>query len=192
MRARSLLLLLACAGGARCTPAPAPPPPSLAALPPNAFPGQPDQDLAAIDVAANAFVDAARTYGDPAGGARAAAALDYLAGALAVAPRWQCGAAGVSGQMLAARLALRAAIDVPADAPSQQVVDGLLAAADALRDSDPAAARRALAPPTFPDATRTLAALGQLPYIATADLATQGAQAEVSGPVPGSTCFGGA
>lgn len=188
-RSSLLLLLLACAA---CAPVVPVIPPSVATLPPGAFPDGPDQDLAAITLGANDFQDAARTYGRPAEGARAAAALDYLAGTVAVAPRWQCASPGVRALLPDARAALRAQLGVPASASSQSVVDGLLRVADALRDNDQAAARQALAPPAFPDPAGTLAALGRLPYVNAADVALQEMEAEVNQSMPGSTCFGGA
>ncbi len=184
---RSLLLLLACAG---CVVVPGAAPPSDAAVPPGTF-GEGDTDLAAITLAAGAFSDGAQTYAQPAAAARAAAALDYLNGAVAIHPRWQCVSPDTRALLPGADAALRSALDVPPAATSQSVVDGLLRAADALANDDAPAARRALAPPAFPDAARTLEVLNRLPYSNVADVATQRLQAEVTGMVAGSTCFNG-
>ena len=186
MRRATLLLLLAAA----CTPVPPVPPPSVAVLPAGTYPDAADQDLAAIGVAADAFADAARTYGQPVQAARAAAALDYLAGEVNVAPRWECASSQSRQQLLDARTALRAALGVPDAASSQLVVDDLLRAAAALQDNDPDAARQALAS-VFPDPAGTLDRLGHLPYLQAADVAAQALSAEVNQAVPGSTCFAG-
>jgi hypothetical protein len=163
----------------------APPPqtaPDAAVLPPGAFgSGAGDTDLRALALADNAFADSARTYGQPALAARAAAAVEYLAGAFATSPRW----AGLEGQvkadMLAAREAVRAAIGVTPAAPSQRVVDALVAAGNALAGGDTAAAERALTGPAFavPPA-QVLQRLENLPYLRSANVATHEAEAALS------------
>jgi hypothetical protein len=139
-----------------------------------------DADLQALAIADTAFADSARTYGQPAAAARAAAAVEYLAGALNTQPRW----AGLDGQvkadMLAARAAVRASIGVASDAPSQSVLDALVAAGSALADDDTPAAERALRGPAFtlpPD--QVLQRLQDLPYLRSANVATHEAAAAI-------------
>ena len=149
-----------------------------------AFGAGQDVDLGAATVAANAFGDASRTYGRPAAGARAAAALEYMAGASLVTPRWQGVSAATKEQLLAARGELRRALAVRPDARSQQVVAGLLEAAAVLdgggSDADAAAALDRSGAFTLPGA-QELGTLSNLPYLRTANLATQHAADELQG-----------
>jgi len=85
--------------------------------------------------------------------------------------------------MLQARAAVRQAVGIKPDAPSQTVVDTLLAVFNALRADDEVAARAALTAPIYelpPD--QTLQRLANLPYIRIANLATTDAQQERFGP----------
>ena len=102
------------------------PPPDTARLPPNAYGLFADNDIGAINLAQWAFADPARTRNDPADAARAAAAVDYLAGELSSSPRWIAMSPITKGQMLQAREEVRRALGVAPGAPSQLVVDGLL------------------------------------------------------------------
>lgn len=171
MRARSLLVMgiLLAAGCASIAP-----PPDTARLPPNAYGLFADNDIGAINLAQWAFADPARIRNDPADAARAVAAVDYLAGELSSNPRWFAMSPITKGQMLQAREEVRQALGVAPGAPSQLVVDGLLGAANALAAGDRPAALAALRAPVFiwpPE--QTLARLSNMPFLPTANVASQ-------------------
>jgi hypothetical protein len=143
-------------------------------LPAGAFGGGLDPDVTAVNLAQYAFADPSRTYGKPVEAARACVAMIYLAGALNTSPRWANISATTQEQLLQGRTEVRDALGVPAGVPYQAVVDALLAATAALGANDPAAAQRALAPPTFvPGGAATLARLSNLPYMRLANVSTQ-------------------
>ena len=171
MRCRPLIVLagLVVAGCASIAP-----PPDTARLPPSAYGLFADNDLGAINLAQWAFADPARTRDDPIDAARAAAAVDYLAGQLSSSPRWVAMSPITKSQMLQAREEVRQALGVAPGAPSQWVVDGLLGAANALAAGDRPAALAALSAPVFiwpPD--QTLARLSDMPFLPVANVATQ-------------------
>ncbi len=179
---RPLALLLA-AAAAGC--GPLPPPPDTAVLPPGVF-SPLDQDVPATLYAQYAFADAARTYGNPVAGAQAVLAMDYIAGELNTSPRWANIDAATQMQLLQGRAATRAAAGIAPDAPSQLVVDSLVAARNDLAAGDPAAAAAALSNPAFPaGGARAVQALANLPYILEANVATQKAANELFGPGEG-------
>lgn len=146
--------------------------------------------MAAIALAADAFSGPAQTYGKPADAARAVAATEYLAGELATAPRWSCLSGTAQAQLAQARVALREALGVAPGTRSQQVVDGLERAADALAEDDHAAAVAALGPPAFRSGEDTLGRLGNLPYLQTVNLAMQQVSAETSPGTDVGACSG--
>jgi hypothetical protein len=171
MRSRPLVVLaiLLVAGCAFIAP-----PPDTARLPPNAYGLFEDNDIGAINLAQWAFADPARTRNDPIDAARAAAAVDYLAGELSSSPRWVAMSPITKDQMLQARDEVRQALGIAPGAPSQLVVNGLLGAANALAGGDRPAALAALSAPVFtwpPD--QTLARLFDMPFLRTANIATQ-------------------
>jgi hypothetical protein len=137
-------------------------------------------DVLAIDQAECAFAAAERTRNDPADAARAVAALDYLAGNLSVSPRWIAVSLITKRQMLEARAETRAALGIAPDAPSQLVVDRMMQAADALTVNDVPAALALVDTPAFTlGPERTLAVLADMPYLRTANIATQYASGEM-------------
>lgn len=155
------------------------PPPDTARLPPNAFGTYADGDIGAINQAAWAFANPARTRNDPADSARAVAAVDYLAGALWTNPRWDFMSPLTKLEMLQARREVRSALGIAPAAPSQEVVNRTLFAADALVAGNHDAARAAFQPPVFglgPE--RTLAVLSAMPFLREANIATQHAAAQ--------------
>jgi len=170
--------------------------PDSAQVAPDAF-GPPgpagSADPQAIAIAEQDFVDPSRTYGHPADAARAAAAVDYLAGELSTGPAWAGLDPKVKADMLDARQAVRASLGVAPGASSQTVVDDLLAAAHALDDGDDARARLALGPPAFTaPAEETLHRLADLPYIRSANIATHEVQSAEAAPTAECTaCQGG-
>lgn len=183
MRSRAVLLAV---GLAACGPTLPPPPPiDTARLPPGVF-GPADQDLPAALYAQNALSDPARTYGNPAAGAQAALAVEYLAGELASSPRWSSLDPGIQEGMVMGRIELRRAIGIAPAAPSQLVVDRLVAARNDLASGDTVGAARALDGPAFPQGgAHTVEALGNLPYLQVASVAVQHAANEMAAPATG-------
>jgi hypothetical protein len=164
---------------AACT---VPAPIDTASLPPGVF-GAGDQDLPAVQLAQTAFVDTQRSYGNPAAGAEAVLALEYLAGEMNTGARWSGLSAGTKQDLLQARTDLRAAVGIAPDAPSQRVVDSLLQARNDLASGDTAAAEKALDNPAFPaGGAKTVEVLGNLPYVRMANVATREAAEEAVSP----------
>ena len=148
--------------------------PDTAQLPASAQDRGSDPDMAAAEQAQQAFADASRTYGRPIEAARAAASLDYLAGEIYTSPRWSNIDPGTKEELLEGRQELREALGVSPVATSQEVVDRLTAASNALAANDQASAERALGAPVFPaGGEKTLATLANMPYLRIASVATQ-------------------
>ena len=163
-----LLLLLAVAGCAEMRQAPpAAPPLDLVA-------GAADPGRAAISAAAVAFADRGRGLaGQPEAAARAAAQLEFVTAELGQDPRFAPIPEGLRREMLLARTELRDALGVAETAPTGVVVDGLLAAARALRAGDATRAAAALPAPAFrPGGERSVARLGDLGPLPQASIAT--------------------
>jgi hypothetical protein len=159
----------ACLAIAACVARPAP---DTAALPFAAF-GTMDNDVAAVNQAAWAFAAPTRTANNPVDAARAAAAIEYLAGALSSNPRWVMVSPLTKLEMLQARLDVREALGVAPAVPSQVMVNALLDFAAAWQSGDRRGARHALVAPGFtlpPD--QTALALSNMPYIRSANLAS--------------------
>jgi hypothetical protein len=146
------------------------PPPDTAVVPPAAFGGLLGPDVAAMNLAAYAFGDASRTYGNPAEAARALAALDYMAGEINTNPRWSGISALAQVNMLRARVTMRRAMGIDLSAPSQVVVNSLLAASAAFAAGNTAQAAAILHPPAFP--ADIVQRLSNMPYIASVNAAT--------------------
>ncbi len=147
--------------------------PDTARLAPGALGSGFDPDVTAINQAQWAFADAGRTYGRPIEAARAAASLDYLAGAIYTSPRWAYVDPLTKEQLLQGRTQLRSALGVAPGAPSQAVVDGLTTAGNALAANDQDAALKALSGPAFAAGPQqTLATLANLPYLQMANVST--------------------
>ena len=182
MKSLTAVLMLALSVAA-C--APAPPPPDTAQLPPGVF-GALDQDVPATQYAQYVFADAARTYGNPVEGAQAVLAMDYIAGELNTSPRWSNISAATQMELLQARVDTRAAAGIAPNAPSQLVVNSLVAARNDLASGNHAAAEAALTNPAFPaGGAHTIEVLANLPYIRMANVATQHAAGELFGPEGG-------
>lgn len=142
-------------------------------LPPGTFGVFADNDVGAINFAQWAFASPGRTRDNPVNGARAAAAVEYLAVALQGA-RWISISPIAKLQMQQARDEVRTALGIAPNAPTQVVINGLTGAAGALQGGDVNLARSQLEPPVFtlgPDAT--LARLSNLPFLRQANIATQ-------------------
>jgi hypothetical protein len=147
-------------------------PPDTAAIPPWAaftWPG----DYDAILHAQWAWADPSRIHGLPAQGAQSVAEIDYLAGELSSNPQWLALSPFAKLRMLQARVDVRAVLGIAPDVPSQAVVDTMLATRAALDAGDRQAALRYLSAPIFTlGPEQTLARLGALPYVATANIGT--------------------
>ncbi|MEJ0020418.1 MAG: hypothetical protein WDN25_28490 [Acetobacteraceae bacterium] len=167
-RSLILALLLAACGAIQ-------PPPDTAYVPPGAF-GPLDNDLGAANQSSWAFADAARTANHPVSAARAAAAVDYLAGELSSNPRFVAMSPFTKQEMLQARVDVRRVLGVAPAAPSQVITNALLQFADAWQSGDRTGALQALAAPGFtlpPD--QTLRVLANMPFIQSANVATMDA-----------------
>ena len=152
------------------------PGPSVGTMPVNSFAhsavGE-DPAIAAIDDATFAFAHPQAMQGHPARMALAVASLDAMAGQFATGGRWLSMNSLAKQQMLQARLAVRARLGIPADAPSQDVVDDLVGASQALDRGDQAGAVQALTSPYFTRGPRrTLALLAHFPPMPIANHAT--------------------
>lgn len=171
LRAVALTLMLGLAGCALEAPGP-----SVGYMPLNSFAhsvvGE-DPAIAAIDDATFAFAHPQAMQGHPARMALAVASLDAMAGQFATGGRWLGMNSLAKQQMLQARLAVRARLGIPADAPSQAVVDDLVGASQALDRGDQAGAVQALTSPDFTRGPRrTLALLAHFPPMPIANHAT--------------------
>ncbi len=154
--------------------------PDSARLSAGALGGGQDPDVTAANLAQWAFADSGRTYGRPIEAARAAASLDYLAGAIYTSPRWTNVSALTKEELLRGRQELRAALGVAPGATSQQVVDSLAGAGTALAAGDRAGAVQRLTSPVFPaGGEQTLATLGNMPYLRMANVATMHLDSEL-------------
>ena len=161
---------------------PLPPPPDTAQLPPGVF-GTLDQDVPATQYAQYAFSDPGRTYGNPVAGAQAVLAMDYIAGQLNTSPRWANIGASTQQQLLAGRVQTRAAVGIAPNAPSQLVVDSLVAARNDLAAGNQPGAIHDLDNPAFPEGgAHTVQVLANLPYIQMANVSTQHAAEELFRP----------
>lgn len=175
------LICLTLGGCLRVAPAP-----STGYLPEDAFStiaiGQ-DPDLAAIQEAKFAFAYPARMYGKPARMALAIAALDAMAGQFSTSGRWAVMDSTAAQEMLDARAEVRGSLGVPETAPSQSVIDQLMAASRALDKGDQNAALAALSGPDFTKTpAQTLAILSHFPSAPIAALATRDAETEFFPP----------
>jgi hypothetical protein len=141
-------------------------PTDTATMPLNAAGGQALTQDQAVGLASWALKDPANTAGKPAIAARALAAEDWLAGQNQLYGNFGSYAPVAEVSWGALRQQARAAIGVATTAPSQQVVDRLLATADALEAGRIDTAKTELSAPIFslgPDAT--LQALTNLPKL---------------------------
>lgn len=154
------------------------PPPSTAQLPPSFYGAWIDNDIGAINEAAYALGSPSRTHDDPVEALRAAIAVEYLAGELN-APRWFRMSPITKMQMLQARAEFRKALGIRQDAPSQVVVNALIAAMWDLEHGNKAAAMQVFALPLFTQPPeKTWEVLNNLPYMPAARAATASAEQE--------------
>ena len=166
-------------GVAACGPL-APFVPDIARLAPGALGSGGDVNVGAVNQAQWAFADSGRTYGRPVEAARAAAALDYIAGEFTTSPRWDGVSALTKQQLLEGRQELRRALGVLPGTSSQQVVDALVGAGNALAAGREEDARKLLGAPVFTGTgAETLARLSNMPYLRMANVSTMRAGNEL-------------
>jgi hypothetical protein len=172
-------VILGCLLLAACTAAT--PPPDTARLPMGTF-GLADNDMGAINLASSAFASAGRTRNNPVGAARAAAAVDYLAGQLSSSPRWLSVSPLIKQQMLQARTDVRQVLGITPDASSQAVVNALLQFADAWQAGNQSAAMQALGAPVFTlPPMQTQQVLSNMPPMPSVNTATMNAASAMRG-----------
>ena len=178
----TLGLLLAACG-------PLPPQPDTAQLPSGVF-SPVDQDVPAVLYARYAFAVPSRTKNNPVAGAQAVMAMDYIAGELNTSPRYLQIGALTKMELLRGRRQTRAAVGIAPNAPSQLVVDSLVAARNDLASGNQAAASAALDNPAFPaGGAHTLQVLANLPYISMANNSTMHASGQLFGPDQGDITY---
>jgi hypothetical protein len=169
-------IVLVCFALAACA---IPPPPDTALVPFAAF-GTMDNDVGAANQASWAFASPARTLNHPVDAARAAAAVDYLAGELSSNPRWVALSPLTKREMLQARVDVRRVLGILPNAPSQVVVNSLLQFAVEWQFGDQQNALQAVASPAFTlPPQQTLQVLNRLPYIQSANIATAEAASQM-------------
>ena len=155
--------------------------PDTARLPPGGLSGIGfNPDVQAVYQAQWAFAVPSRTHGRPIEAARAAADMDYIAGELYTSPRWANISAITKMQLLQGRQEVRETLGASPTATSQQIVDSLSGAANALASNDQAAAVKLLGAPVFlPGGEEVLARLSNLPYLQEANISTMHAAGEL-------------
>ena len=162
--------ILAAAVGLGITGCAPSPPVSTAIMPPQTGLADP---INAVQYAAWAFAWPSRTENDPLSAAKAVAALDFAAGDINANQRWVGLSPIVWDEMLVARTDVRRVLGIPADAPSQAVVNVMTLTMLALEAGDRTQALAALSSPIFTlGPERTLIVLTNLPYIRMANVAT--------------------
>lgn len=155
--------------------------PDTARLRPGTFGGVAwNPDVFAVYQAQWAFADPGRTAGRPLEAARAAAAMDYIAGELNTSPRWANISAITKIQLLQGREEVRQALGIRPGVPSQAVVDTLSGICNALIAGDQGAALALANAPIFTaPGEPVLARLSNMPYLRMANVSTMGAANEL-------------
>ena len=181
MNRRVLPLLALALFPVACTPTPLPSHAFLLSAAP--FGSNQDPQTAALEFGSWTLSREANSRNNPIGGARAIAAVDYLAGDLYANPRWEFIDPLIKLQMLQGRAEVRQAIGIQPNAPSQQVVDALLAVSSALAVGNGPATMASLQSPVFtlpPQQTYQL--LANLPPLPIANVAMQRFNSVVNSP----------
>ncbi len=147
--------------------------PDAARINPGAFGSEQDPETTAINLSSWALALPSRTHNDPGDAARAMASVDFLAGDLYANPRFQNISPVYKQQMLNARGEVRQVLGVVPGTPSQEVVNRLLIAGNAIAAGDLAGTLAALNTPVFTyGPERTLALLNDLPPLPISNVAT--------------------
>jgi hypothetical protein len=154
--------------------------PDTATMPNGALNTNGDIDIRSLDIAAYDFSHPIK--GDPAQAADAIAALDYMGGKLSTSPRWVIMPSLYRVQMLQSREILRQLVGISPTAPSQAVVDTMLALSQAYRAQDQTEVQRLLGAPIFTVPPAEVAArLNDIPLIPIVNAATRGADSNAFG-----------
>jgi hypothetical protein len=154
--------------------------PDTATMPNGALNTNGDIDLRSLDVARYDFAHAIK--GDPARAAEAIAAVDYMGGKLNTSPRWVIMPSLYRAQMLQSREILRQFVGISPTAPSQAVVDTMLALAQAYRTQNQAEVQQLLGAPIFTvPPTEVATRLNDVPLMPLVNSATTGADANAFG-----------
>jgi hypothetical protein len=126
-----------------------------------------------------------RIRNDTVNGARACAAIDYLAGEYSSNPRYVTKSPFTKQELLQARVDVRRVLGISPGVPSQIVTTGLLRFAAAWQAGDQTAALQALAAPGFTlPPQQLLQILTNLPFIPTANVAGLHVENQIlSGPM---------
>ncbi len=133
-----------------------------------------DPAIAAMSAATYAFAHPDAMQGRPADMALAIASLEAMAGQFATVGRWSDMNSLAKVQMLNARADVRLVLGVAPDADCQDVIDGLVGAAQAIKRGDSAGARLAVAGNAFTlGPAATLRLLAHFPPVSAANVATQ-------------------
>jgi hypothetical protein len=148
-------------------------------LPPGFYGTLIDNDTGAINEASWALGSPDRTRDNPVEALRAAIAVEYLAGALNSAPRWESMSPITKIQMLQARGEFRQALGIKPDVPSQVVVNAEIQALWDLEHGDTAAAQHVFSAPIFTQPPQQIMqVLNDLPTLPAARAATSDAELE--------------
>jgi hypothetical protein len=150
-----------------------------AQLPPFFYGALIDNDIGAINQASYALGSPDRTRGNPVEALRAAVAVEYLAGELNTAPRWEAMSPITKMEMLQARGEFRQVLGIRPDAPAQVVVNALIWAIWDLAHGDTPAAQQVLLAPLFTQTPQQIMqVLNNLPALPAAHAATAEAALE--------------
>jgi hypothetical protein len=164
------IVIVLCAVLSACS---LPPAKEASYLPPGVFGAYEDNATGALNQASWAFADPKRTSNDPISAARAVIAVEYLAGELSSNPRWVELSAVAKTGMVRARADTRRVLGIAPDISSQWVIDALLRFISTPLANNEAAIASSLTQPVFMlPAPQTLRILSNLPYIASANVAT--------------------
>lgn len=152
--------------------------PSTAVMPAGALNTNGDIDVRSLDVAAYGFGHYQDLQGDPALAASTVAALDYMGGQLNTSPRWVSMPALFRLQMLQSRDIVRDHLGISTTAPSQDVVNTMLALSAAYSSGDQTEVDKLLATPIFTVPPEEAAQrLADIPYLPVVNNATTHADA---------------
>ncbi|WP_284943908.1 hypothetical protein [Acidisoma cladoniae] len=143
--------------------------PDTAMMPSGSLGTNGDVDVRSLQVAAYSFGHYDEMMGNPAMAANAVAAVDYMGGKLNTSPRWTNMPGLWRAQILQSREILRDVVGISPTAPSQAVVDDMLALGKAYQAGDQGAVNQLLASPIFAvppaEVARRLANIPELPVV---------------------------
>jgi hypothetical protein len=160
-----------------CTPAPVD---TVGELPTGFYGTYQDNGVGAINQSAWALASPRRTIGNPLEALKAVIAVEWLADELEANPRWITLSPLAKWDMQRARADVRRTLGIKADTPSSSVLAALLKTTRALQSGVAPGAVEALRtqPFTLP-AGQTFDILTNLPYVASANIATSEVASEI-------------